>query len=98
MPPATARRSPADRESRLPISNSRTSRCSRRRLCETASIKPGSADGRSTEKVLGQRIRDRHEVAVAGKRRGGRLGDEPKGDLLGEALPLSVPCGDDAHA
>ena len=44
------RRSPRARENRAPISNSRTSRCSRRRLCATASTRPGSTDGRSTAK------------------------------------------------
>ena len=58
---ASARRSPRAREKRAPISNSRTSRCSRRRLCATASTRPGSDRRPQHGEGLRQRVGDRHD-------------------------------------
>ena len=70
---ASARRSPRGREKRAPISNSRTSRCSRRRLCATASTRPGSADGRSTAKFSDSGLAIGTRSPSAGERRRGGL-------------------------
>ena len=82
---ARARRSPPRRVKRSPISNSRTSRCSRRRLWATASTRPGSADGRSTAKfsdsglVIGTRSPSAANGAAAA------LADEAERHRFGEA-------------
>ena len=88
---------PRLRRKRAPTSNSRTSRCSRRRLCATASTRLGNADGRSTANFSDSGLRRSARRSPPRRRTAPprRIGDEAERHRLVEAGGRSAPCASD---